>query len=71
MKKLSQKWLDQAMKNQNYEKGLPQESRKFVSEAGHIDVFKFNDSSEIVIGHGGIWTGEEYKDIISNKGGIS
>lgn len=58
---LANKWMKEAMFNNNFETNLPQaDSTEF---EGTVSIHTFEDGSEILSGHGCHWTREEFEEL--------
>ena len=57
----AERWFNKAQRTKNWESGLPRKTGTL--EEGTVTVHEFPDGSEILSGHGTVWTREEYESL--------
>ena len=60
-KNQAEKWFKEAERTGNWDSGFPEKTGTL--EEGTVTVHEFSDGSEILMGHGTVWTREEYESL--------
>ena len=60
-KNQAEKWFKEAERTGNWDSGFPEKTGTL--EEGTVTVHEFSDGSEILSGHGTVWTREEYESL--------